>query len=170
MRETAAQALGAAARARPDSVLPVLARHLCALAGRTEWEARLGGLLGLKYLLAARTEAAAALLPHVLPAARLGLQVWPSQSLLRSLQTCTIVCFPLLQSHFLATPGCTSASDWLHACLQDGQEDVRAVSAEALLPVAGALSTQGRHAGDVSGVLWDVLLKVDDLSPSTGNH
>ena len=81
MRETAAQALGAAARALPDSALPVLARHLCVLAGRKEWEARLGGLLGLKYLLAARSDAAAALLPRVLPAAQLGLQVWPSQCL-----------------------------------------------------------------------------------------
>ena len=54
--------------------------------------------------------------------------------------------------------------------LQDAQEDVRAVSAEALLPVVGALGSQGRQTGDVLRVLWDALLEVDDLSPSTGRH
>ena len=44
------------------------------------------------------------------------------------------------------------------------------MSAEALLPVVGALGSQGRQTGDVLRVLWDALLEVDDLSPSTGRH
>lgn len=75
MRETAAQALGAAGRALPRAELGALARHLAALVRRPEWEVRLGGLLGLKYLLASRADAAADLLPEALPAALAGLQV-----------------------------------------------------------------------------------------------
>lgn len=75
MRETAAQALGAASRSVPSAKLGALARHLAALVRRAEWEVRLGGLLGLKYLLAARSDAADHLLPEALPAALAGLQV-----------------------------------------------------------------------------------------------
>jgi hypothetical protein len=75
VRETAAQALGAAGRALPRAKLGALARHLAALVRRPEWEVRLGGLLGLKYLLASRADAAADLLPEALPAALAGLQV-----------------------------------------------------------------------------------------------
>ncbi len=39
-------------------------------------QARHGGLLALKYLLAARPDAAAELLPDALPSAMVGLQVW----------------------------------------------------------------------------------------------
>ena len=75
MRETAAQALGMAARALPRHSVASLTEHLRCLVGRREWEARLGGLLGLKYLLAARPDCAQALLPCALPTALLGLQV-----------------------------------------------------------------------------------------------
>ncbi len=75
VRETAAQALGAASRSLPSAKLGVLARHLATLVRRPEWEVRLGGLLGLKYLLAARSDAAEYLLPEALPAALAGLQV-----------------------------------------------------------------------------------------------
>ena len=75
MRETAAQALGMVARALPQAGLTSVAGHLRLLVEQREWEARLGGLLGLKYLLAARTDCAQALLPRALPTALLGLQV-----------------------------------------------------------------------------------------------
>ena len=75
VRETAAQALGAAGRALPRPKIGALACHLAALVRRLEWEVRLGGLLGLKYLLASRADAAADLLPEALPAALAGLQV-----------------------------------------------------------------------------------------------
>ena len=43
------------------------------------------------------------------------------------------------------------------------------MSAEALLPAAALLSSWGSQAvADIQGVLWDALLEVDDLSPSTG--
>ena len=75
VRETTAQALGMAARALPQPSLTSVAGHLRCLVGQLEWEARLGGLLGLKYLLAARPDCAQALLPRALPTALLGLQV-----------------------------------------------------------------------------------------------
>ena len=53
--------------------------------------------------------------------------------------------------------------------LQDREDDVRAVSAEALLPVVGLLAQQrGETASDVEDALWELLLDVDDLSVSTG--
>ncbi|KAK9916950.1 hypothetical protein WJX75_009151 [Coccomyxa subellipsoidea] len=126
VRETAAQALGAAGRGLPRAKLGALARHLAALVRRPEWEVRLGGLLGLKYLLASRADAAADLLPEALPAALAG--------------------------------------------LQDKEDDVRAVSAEALLPVASLLPSQGEEAvSSLASALWDILLEVDELSPSTGS-
>lgn len=74
MRETAAQALGAALRPLPCASLGAALAALAALAAVSAWEARNGGLLGVKYLLAARPDAAAQLLPTALPAALRGLQ------------------------------------------------------------------------------------------------
>ena len=46
---------------------------------------------------------------------------------------------------------------------------MRAVSAEALLPVAALLAGQGDEViASLTSALWDILLEVDDLSPSTG--
>lgn len=80
VRETAAQALGAAVRPLPPAALPALLGALRQLSEcPAEWEVRHGGLLGLKYVLAARTAGGggvgAALLDAVLPAAVVGLQV-----------------------------------------------------------------------------------------------
>lgn len=56
----------------------------------------------------------------------------------------------------------------MHA-LQDREDDVRAVSAEALLPVVHLVPQQTSQAArDVESALWDLLLEVDDLSVSTG--
>ncbi len=75
VRETAAQALGAAARGLPASSLHVLVRHLTTLVAQAEWGVRLAGLLGMKYVLAARLDQAGALLPAVLPSVLTGLKV-----------------------------------------------------------------------------------------------
>ena len=53
------------------------------------------------------------------------------------------------------------------ACWQDRDDDVRAVAAEALLPIAGALGASGQH-NTLCTTLWDLLLDLDELSPSTG--
>ena len=46
---------------------------------------------------------------------------------------------------------------------------MKAVSAEALLPVVSLLAQErSQAASDVEDALWNVLLDVDDLSVSTG--
>ncbi len=59
----------------------------------------------------------------------------------------------------------------LPACmagLEDADDDVRAVAAEALTPAASAIVTSAGHAvNTILLSLWDILLDLDDLSPST---
>jgi TATA-binding protein-associated factor len=61
----------------------------------------------------------------------------------------------------------------LHACkagLEDPDDDVRAVAAEALIPAAASLvrlNDQMLHS--IVMLLWDILLDLDDLSPSTSS-
>lgn len=50
--------------------------------------------------------------------------------------------------------------------LQDTSDDVRAVAAEALLPLAPTLAAHPPQA--LQTILWDILLEVEELSPSTG--
>ena len=73
VRETAAQAVGAAASALSTSSLLVLAGLLRQLCESSEWAVRQSGLLGLKYLLASRPDNA--LLEAVMPAIMQGLSV-----------------------------------------------------------------------------------------------
>ena len=55
--------------------------------------------------------------------------------------------------------------------LQDPDDDVRAVAAEALFPVASQLSRcDGALPKQIVRLLWDALLDVDDLSPSIGKN
>jgi len=75
VRETAAQALGAAVQPLPVSQAQALLSLLHQLIQQQQWDVRHGGLLALKYLLAARTDASQELMPRALPAAILGLQV-----------------------------------------------------------------------------------------------
>jgi TATA-binding protein-associated factor len=62
----------------------------------------------------------------------------------------------------------------LHACkagLEDPDDDVRAVAAEALVPAAAALvrlNDQMLHS--IVMLLWDILLDLDDLSLSTSRY
>ena len=60
----------------------------------------------------------------------------------------------------------------LPACmagLEDADDDVRAVAAEALTPAAAAIvaSAESKHVTTILLSLWDILLDLDDLSPST---
>eukprot|EP00887_Chlorella_sp_A99_P001519 scaffold8.g1519.t1 len=129
VRETAAQALGAAARALPRPALLAAVAALQAMGGcQQSWEARHGALLGLKYVLAGR--GAGGVDPGLLAAA-----------------------LPVA----------------VHR-LQDVEDEVQAVAAEALLPAAPQLSA---GAGDVAAgqqevqpLLWDALLGLDQLSPA----
>ncbi len=52
---------------------------------------------------------------------------------------------------------------WL---VQDNSDDVRAVAAEALLPLAHSLAADPPQP--LQNILWDILLQVEELSPSTG--
>lgn len=52
--------------------------------------------------------------------------------------------------------------------LEDADDDVRAVSADALIPTAAAIvSLKSEILHSIVMLLWDILLDLDDLSPST---
>jgi len=108
VRETAAQALGAALRPLPGASLTAALAALAALAAGSAWEARHGGLLGAKYLLAARADAARQLLPLALPAALRGLQV-PSCGFSRLMLRCHIDVSRLPQQNDVALPKALNA-------------------------------------------------------------
>ncbi|XP_057949880.1 TATA-binding protein-associated factor BTAF1 isoform X2 [Malania oleifera] len=61
----------------------------------------------------------------------------------------------------------------LPACkagLEDPDDDVRAVAAEALIPAAAAVVSQDDQIlHSIVMLLWDILLDLDDLSPSTSS-
>lgn len=75
MRETAAQALGAASRALSGPKVTQVVELLCKLAEVADWSVRHGGLLGLKYIFAARHDLVRDLIQSAVPAALRGLQV-----------------------------------------------------------------------------------------------
>lgn len=75
VRETAAQAVGAAMQPLPVAWAQALLALLHQLIKQQQWDVRHGGLLGLKYLLAARPPDSHTLMADALPAAILGLQV-----------------------------------------------------------------------------------------------
>ncbi|KAL0847999.1 hypothetical protein Bca101_021246 [Brassica carinata] len=56
------------------------------------------------------------------------------------------------------------------AGLEDSDDDVRAVAADALIPAAAAIvSLRGQTLLSIVMLLWDILLELDDLSPSTSS-
>ena len=73
VRESAAQALGVALPHLPEDGVVRVAELVLVLVGQEDWEARHGGLLAAKYLLAVRTDLAARLLPHLYPQVFAGL-------------------------------------------------------------------------------------------------
>lgn len=59
---------------------------------------------------------------------------------------------------------------WILKGLQDGDDDVRAVAAAALLPVAEFLGTTfPNQVAVILTILWDILLDLDDLTASTNS-
>lgn len=74
VRETAAQALAAALQPLATEQLASVITILHRLIQHGQWDVQHGGFLGLKYLLAAKSDAGSQLLPQVLPAAKIGLQ------------------------------------------------------------------------------------------------
>lgn len=62
----------------------------------------------------------------------------------------------------------------LPACksgLEDPDDDVRAVAADALIPAAAAIvALQGQTLHSIVMLLWDIMLDLDDLSPSTSRY
>ncbi|XP_076915615.1 TATA-binding protein-associated factor BTAF1-like [Bidens hawaiensis] len=126
VRETCAQALGAALKYMCPLLVHETLNVLLKMQRRPEWEIRHGSLLGIKYLVAVRQEMLPDLLGRVLPACKAG--------------------------------------------LEDPDDDVRAVAAEALIPTASAIvSLRGEMLHSIVMLLWDILLDLDDLSPSTSS-
>ncbi|KAJ4851194.1 btaf1 RNA polymerase II, B-TFIID transcription factor-associated [Turnera subulata] len=126
VRETCAQALGAAFKYMHRSLVYETLNILLQMQRRPEWEIRHGSLLGIKYLVAVRQEMLPDLLGYVLPACKAG--------------------------------------------LEDPDDDVRAVAADALIPTATAIvSIKGQTLHGIIMLLWDILLDLDDLSPSTSS-
>uniref|UniRef100_H3CEF8 B-TFIID TATA-box binding protein associated factor 1 n=1 Tax=Tetraodon nigroviridis TaxID=99883 RepID=H3CEF8_TETNG len=74
VRETCAQTLGVALRHMNQSGVSMTVDVLLKLLKEDQWEARHGGLLGIKYALAVRQDLISTLLPRVLPAVTEGLQ------------------------------------------------------------------------------------------------
>ena len=75
VRETAAQALGAATRACSSAQKLCVLQNLRALTQHSEWQVRQAGFLGLKYLLAAQKGGLGGLLQESYNLAMAGLQV-----------------------------------------------------------------------------------------------
>ncbi|XVF56738.1 hypothetical protein PTKIN_Ptkin06aG0144500 [Pterospermum kingtungense] len=126
VRETCAQALGAAFKYMHPSLVHETLNVLLKMQRRPEWEIRHGSLLGIKYLVAVRQEMLQDLLGRVLPACKAG--------------------------------------------LEDPDDDVRAVAADALIPAAAAIvALKGQSLHSIVMLLWDILLDLDDLSPSTSS-
>uniref|UniRef100_A0A0N8BMP5 TATA-binding protein-associated factor n=1 Tax=Daphnia magna TaxID=35525 RepID=A0A0N8BMP5_9CRUS len=125
VRETTAQALGSLAKLMDSEQVKSVVAVLLQLLEQTEWETRHGGLLGLKYLMAARQDLSQQLLPLVYP------------SLFRG--------------------------------LEDEVDDVSAVAAAALVPLADTLVNllHLNEIGTLLKTLWDSLLELDELTAST---
>ncbi|KAF4522501.1 hypothetical protein B566_EDAN002586 [Ephemera danica] len=73
VRETCSQTLGVVVRLMNQQGVREVAQVLLTLLRRSEWEARHGGLLGLKYVLAVRGKEDSTLLPLVMPSILQGL-------------------------------------------------------------------------------------------------
>ena len=103
-------------------------------------------------MLAAHVKLADIILPMVLPAATTGLQVALTKH-------SNVRYFPVAAHPFEAS--CST--------LQDSEDDVRAVAADALIPVADAIAQGNRSTlTSLLTTLWNLLLSPEDLSLSTG--
>uniref|UniRef100_A0A1B6DFE2 TATA-binding protein-associated factor 172 n=1 Tax=Clastoptera arizonana TaxID=38151 RepID=A0A1B6DFE2_9HEMI len=123
VRETCAQALGSIVHLMTKDRVEKVLLTLLQLLNNTEWEARHGGLLGVKYLLAIRQDMVSSLLRLSLP--------------------------------------------YILAGLSDAVDDVGAVAALALIPVASDLvSMFSEQVPVIVKALWDLLADQDELAAS----
>ncbi|CAG9863360.1 unnamed protein product [Phyllotreta striolata] len=121
VRETCSQALCAVLKLMPSRACSEVLKVLLQLMDHNEWEARHGGLLGLKYLLAVRDDMIDVFLPESFPF--------------------------ILQG------------------LSDSVDDVSAVAASALIPVAGKLTELVPESlPTVIAKLWELLSEQDELA------
>ncbi|XP_049802115.1 TATA-binding protein-associated factor 172 [Schistocerca nitens] len=121
VRETCAQTLGSVLHLMTNDGVRGVLTILLQLLKQNDWEARHGGLLGLKYLLAVRMDMVKELLA---------------------------VAFPLVLGG-----------------LSDPVDDVGAVAASALIPVANNIVEQLPHQVEtIVNRLWDLLLEQDELA------
>ncbi|XP_076043200.1 histone acetyltransferase 1 isoform X2 [Oratosquilla oratoria] len=124
VKETCAQTLGGVLQLLMEKGVMEVLKLLLDLLSWHQWEARHGGLLGLKYLLAVREDMESKLLP-------------------------------IAFSH-------------IYRGICDPMDDVVAVAASALIPVATYLVKQlSVEVRQVVTTLWDSLLEIDDLTAST---
>jgi TATA-binding protein-associated factor len=118
---------------------------------RPEWEVRHGSLLGIKYLVAVR---------QVLQCP----MFYGTQILIKMLRYVIFWKEMLPQLLPRVLPACING-------LEDRDDDVRAVAAEAMTPAAAAIVASGENSvNTILLLLWDILLDLDDLSPSTSRY
>lgn len=121
VRETCAQALGMVLQLLPAEGVQCTLEVLLQLLKHEEWQARHGGLLGLKYVLAVREDLLGELLPLAYP-------------------------------HIMEG-------------LADPVDDVGAVAASALIPVAETvINLMGNKVDETIQQLWDLLEEQDELA------
>ncbi|CAB4312558.1 unnamed protein product [Prunus armeniaca] len=197
VRETCAQALGVVFKYMHPTLVHETLNILLKMQCRPEWEIRHGSLLGIKYLVAVRrrtTKTQKSPPSHVSAAAAhfscssssssysfpslltldldleinntpqlpyqasnfLVLQIWGTME--QTFQP-LVEMLPNLLDRIL--PACKAG-------LEDPDDDVRAVAADALIPTAAAIvALNGQTLHSIVMLLWDILLDLDDLSPST---
>ncbi|KAF6176650.1 hypothetical protein GIB67_034512 [Kingdonia uniflora] len=155
VRETCAQSLGTVLKYMHPLLVHETLKILLQMQRRPEWEIRHGSLLGMKYLVAVR-RVGFCLTDKIdersLKVTFRDLGGKHSVEILKEMLD-DLLCFIL--------PACKFG-------LEDPDDDVRAVAAEALVPAAGAIvSLNGQMLHSIVMLLWDILRDLDDLSPST---
>ncbi|KVH91540.1 hypothetical protein Ccrd_006435 [Cynara cardunculus var. scolymus] len=173
VRETCAQALGAVLKYMHPLLVHETLNVLLKMQRRPEWEIRHGSLLGIKYLVAVRqglTGVAATLCEghggirfKIFVAAKKARDNAASSwvALITVRFTGSAEMLPDLLGRVI--PACKAG-------LEDPDDDVRAVAADALIPTASAIVLlSGDILHSIVMLLWDILLDLDDLSPSTSS-
>lgn len=141
VRETCAQALCAVLKLMNPTNCEKVLDTLIKLLSHQDWEARHGGLLGLKYLLAVRADLIDSLLPKSFPYILQGKFSRFKRKLLKCVQ-------------------CLGFSG-----LADTVDDVSAVAASSLIPVATKLTQLDLDSiPQVINKLWDLLSEQDELA------
>ncbi|KAL5998885.1 btaf1 RNA polymerase II, B-TFIID transcription factor-associated [Asimina triloba] len=142
---------------------------------RQEWEIRHGSLLGIKYLVAVRQHYWFGDGKQSFLAEKKYIEVKHFICFLGYLEGTKRIYNTNIGSEFRTIREMLQdlLSSVLPACkagLADPDDDVRAVAAEALIPAASTIaSLKGQTLHSIVMLLWDILLDLDDLSPSTSS-